>query len=439
MATTGATARRRTWSNWAGTATASPADVVAPASVEELQRDVARAAAAGLRVKALGSGHSFTPIAVTDGLAIRPDRLRGIVSADPATGTATVLAGTPLHELGPALWEHGLAMPNLGDIDVQTLAGALATGTHGTGRRLGGLGTQVAGMQLVLADGTLYDCPADVVPAAAIGLGALGVVATVTLRCVPASLLRARERPAGFDEVLRDPATFDRFTAAHDHAELYWFPHTRRLLTKRNDRADGPVRPLPGWRRRFDDEFLSNTVFGWTNQVCAARPSWIPRVNAVAARALGAREFTDRSYRVFATPRRVLFRETEYAVPRDAVPAVIGEIEDWLRRSGENVAFLIEVRVAAADDVWLSTAFGRDSGYVAVHQYAGCDHTRYFDAAESILRDAGGRPHWGKMHSLGADDLAALYPRFDDFRALRDRLDPGRTFTNPYLRRVLGD
>ncbi|GEL21278.1 FAD-linked oxidoreductase [Pseudonocardia sulfidoxydans NBRC 16205] len=428
-----------TWTNWAGTATATPSDTAGPATVEELQRIVARASAAGLRVKALGSGHSFTPIAVTDGLALRLERLRGIVSADPATGLATVLAGTTLHELGPALWERGLAMPNLGDIDVQTVAGALATGTHGTGATLGGLGTQVAGMQLVLADGTLLDCPVDDLPAAAVGLGALGIVATVTLRCVPAFLLHAHETPAAFDEVLSEPGTFDAFTKAHDHAELYWFPHTRRLLTKRNDRTAEEQRPLPRWRRILDDELLSNTVFGWSNRACAARPSLIPRVNAIATRALSARTFVDRSYRVFATPRRVRFRETEYALPREAVPQAIAGIEDWLRRSGERVAFPVEVRVAAADDVWLSTAYGRDSGYVAVHQYVGVDHTRYFDAAESILRGLGGRPHWGKMHSLAADDLAALYPRFDDFRAVRDRLDPHRTFTNPYLRRVLGD
>lgn len=427
------------WTNWAGTATASPAEVAEPATVDELQRVVARASASGLRVKALGSGHSFTPIAVTDGLALRLNRLRGIVSADPATGLATVLAGTTLHELGPALWDRGLAMPNMGDIDVQTVAGALATGTHGTGATLGGLGTQVAGMQLVLADGTLHDCVGEEIPAAAIGLGALGIVATVTLRCVPAFLLHANETPAAFDEVLRDPGTFDAFAEAHDHAELYWFPHTRRLLTKRNDRTADEPRPLPRWRRTLDDELLSNTVFEWTNRACAARPSLIPRVNAIATRALSARTFVDRSYRVFATPRRVRFRETEYALPRDAVPHAIGEIEDWLRRSGERVAFPIEVRVAASDDVWLSTAHGRDSGYVAVHQYVGADHTRYFDAAESILRSLGGRPHWGKMHSLAADDLAALYPRLDDFRTVRDRLDPGRTFTNPYLRRVLGD
>lgn len=427
------------WTNWAGTVTASPAEVAEPSTVDELQRAVARASASGMRVKALGSGHSFTPIAVTDGLALRLNRLRGIVSADPATGLATVLAGTTLHELGPALWERGLAMPNLGDIDVQTVAGAIATGTHGTGATLGGLGTQVAGMTLVLADGTLHECSSDEIPAAAIGLGALGIVATVSLRCVPAFLLHAAESPAGFDEVLRDAETFDVFAKAHDHAELYWFPHTRRLLTKRNDRAAGQPRPLPRWRRTLDDELLSNTVFEWTNRACAARPSLIPRVNAIATRALSARTFVDRSYRVFATPRRVRFRETEYALPRHAVPQAVAEIEDWLRRSGQRVAFPIEVRVAASDDVWLSTAHGRDSGYVAVHQYVGADHTRYFDAAESILRSLGGRPHWGKMHSLTADDLTALYPRFDDFRAVRDRLDPGRTFTNPYLRRVLGD
>ena len=430
------------WRNWARTAQASPVDIATPASVAELQRVVARAAADGMRVKALGSGHSFTPLCVTDGVALRLDRLTGIVAADTDTGLVTVLAGTTLRELGPALWELGLAMPNLGDIDAQTVAGALATGTHGTGARLGGLATGVHALQLVLADGTLLDCSPDhepdVLAAARIGLGALGVVATVTLQCVPAFLLRARERPEPMAGVVGDVDRFLDFAAAHDHAEFYWFPHTDRVLTKRNDRTDGPPRPLGRVRRAVDDDLLANTVFEWTNRLCAARPGLVPRVNALAARALSAREYVDRSYRVFATPRRVVFRELEYAIPRETAPLAILEIEAWLRRSGEHVAFPLEVRVAAADDVWLSTAYGRDSAYVAVHQHVRRDHTRYFDAAEQILRSMGGRPHWGKLHSLDATTLATLYPRFDEFRAVRDRLDPDRRFGNAHLARILG-
>jgi FAD-linked oxidoreductase len=425
-----------TWTNWSGTVTAQ-VEVATPASVGELQDIVSKAAADGRHVKAIGAGHSFTAIGQTDGVQLRPDELSGVLRADRVTGLVTVLAGTRLYELNDALWPLGLALANLGDIDVQTIAGAISTGTHGTGAKLGGLATQVRGMQLVQADGALLDVDQDLLPAAAIGLGALGVIATVTLQCVPAFALAASEAPAGLDEVLED---LDLNIDGNDHFEFYWFPHTRRVLTKRNNQVlpGTALRPIGKFRHYVDDEFLSNTVFDRINRVTTRRPGLIPRANAVAARALSARDYIDRSYRVFASPRRVVFREMEYAVPRDAVPHVLAEIESWLRRSGEQIGFPVEVRFAAADDLWLSTAYGRPSGYVAVHQYHRRDHERYFRAVEDIAKSVDGRPHWGKLHFRDSASLAATYPRFGDFVALRDRLDPQRVFGNDYLTRVLG-
>jgi L-gulono-1,4-lactone dehydrogenase len=422
-----------TWTNWSATVTAS-VDVATPASVAELQEVVSRSAK---RVKPIGAGHSFTPIGQTDGLQIRPDKLCGVLRSDRETGLVTVLAGTRLHDLNETLWHLGLALANLGDIDVQTIAGAISTGTHGTGARLGGLSAQVRGMQLVLADGTLLDVDADLLPAAAVGLGALGVIATVTLQCVPAFALAASEAPATLDGVLGD---LDMNVDGNDHFEFYWFPHTRRVLTKRNNRVlpETALRPVGRIRQFVDDEFLSNTVFDAVNRVTTRRPQFIPRANAIAARALSARDYIDRSSRVFASPRRVVFREMEYAVPRDAVPHVLAEIEAWLARSGEQIGFPVEVRFAAADDVWLSTAYGRVTGYVAVHQYHRRDHGPYFAAVEDIAKAVDGRPHWGKLHNRDADSLSASYPRFDDFLAVRDKLDPQRVFGNDYLSRVLG-
>jgi L-gulonolactone oxidase len=422
-----------TWTNWAGTVRAE-VQVAAPRSVAELQDVVARAAEQGRRVKPIGSGHSFTSIGATDGVQIRPDRLSGVLRADRDSGLVTVLAGTPLHELNEALWHLGLALPNLGDVDVQTIAGAISTGTHGTGLHLGGLATQVRGLQFVLADGTLHDADPQ---QAAVGLGALGVIATVTLQCEPAFALAASEAPAGLDEVLED---LDTTVLVNDHFEFYWFPHTRRVLTKRNNRVlpETALRPIRPLRHRIDDEFLSNTVFDAINRLTTRRPALIPRANAIAARALSARDYIDRSYRVFASPRRVVFREMEYAVPRAAVPQVLAGIEAWLARSGEQIGFPVEVRFAAADDCWLSPAYQRESGYVAVQQYHLRDHERYFRAVEAIARDVDGRPHWGKLHYRDADSLRPAYPRFADFLALRDRLDPQRVFGNEYLARVLG-
>jgi L-gulono-1,4-lactone dehydrogenase len=424
------------WTNWSGTVSAN-VDVAAPKTVAQLQEIVIRAAANGQRVKPIGAGHSFTAIGATDGIQIRPDRLSGVLRADRETGLVTVLGGTRLHELNEALWHLGLAMANLGDIDVQTIAGAISTGTHGTGARLGGVATQVRGLQLVLADGSLLDVDSDLVPAAAVGLGALGVIASVTLQCVPAFALAASETPASLDEVLAD---LDMNIDGNDHYEFYWFPHTRRALTKRNNLVlpDTRLRPIGRLRRLVDDEFLANTVFDAINRLTTRRPNLIPRANAIATHALSARDYIDRSYRVFASPRRVVFREMEYAVPRDAVPHVLAEIEAWLAKSGEQIGFPVEVRFAAADDIWLSTAYGRPTGYLAVHQYHRREHDTYFRAVEAIARSVDGRPHWGKLHNRDASSLAATYPRFDDFVALRDKLDPQRVFGNDYLKQVLG-
>ena len=429
-----------TWTNWAGTATAD-VTVSTPATVHELQQVVGDANAAGKRVKPIGAGHSFTSIGVTDGVQLRLDRLAGIVRADRETGLVSVLAGTRLHALNEALWSLGLAMSNLGDIDVQSISGAISTGTHGTGAKFGGLATQVRALELVRADGELLRCDAeqhpDVFAAARVGLGALGVIATVTLQCEPAFALAAAEAPAGLDRVL---AELDENILGNDHFEFYWFPHTRRVLTKRNNRVlpDAELRPLGRLRGWWDDEFLSNTTFDRINRLTTRRPKLIPRANALATRLLGSRDFIDRSYRVFASPRSVVFREMEYAVPRAAVPQLLAGIEAYLDRSGEQIGFPVEVRFAAADDIWLSTAQGRETGYVAVHQYHRRAHEQYFRAVEEIAQDLGGRPHWGKLHYRDGASLRSAYEHFDEFVTVRDKLDPERVFGNAYLERVLG-
>jgi FAD/FMN-containing dehydrogenase len=301
------------------------------------------------------------------------------------------------------------------------------------------MAAQVAGLELVLADGSMVTCSADERPdlfaAARIGLGALGVLTAVTFRVVPAFLLTAVEEPMRWSEVV---GRLDELTSANEHFEFYWFPHTDGCLTKRNNRSDGPARPLPRWRYQLDDEFLSNTLFG---AVCAAghrAPGLIPRVNRMASRALSARTYTDTSYKVFTSPRRVRFKEQEYAVPRAALADVLTGLRSLIEARDWRISFPIEVRVTPADDLWLSTAYGRDSAYLALHVYHRSAHEAYFAGTEALLVSAGGRPHWGKMHSRDAGDLAAAYPMFGKFTALRDELDPDRRFANPYLTRVLG-
>ncbi len=438
------------WHNWAGNVSASPRRQPAPASAAEVAAEVQRAATDGLTVRMTGSGHSFTPTAVTDGVLLRPGNLTAIRSVDTAAGTVTVEAGCPLHVLNAALLARGLSLANMGDIQVQTVAGATQTGTHGTGRDVGGMAAQIAGLELVLADGRIVTCSAaapsggltgpdgadlNLFDAARVGLGALGVVTAVTFNVVPAFLLQAREEPMTWSQVI---SRLDELCADNEHFEFYWFPHSEGCLTKRNNRTTGPASPLPRWRYLLDDELLSNSLFGATCRLGHRVPAIIPAVNSVAARALGSRTYTDAAYRVFTSPRRVRFKEQEYAIPRAALSDVLAEVRSLFRRRDWRISFPIEVRVTPADDVWLSTASGRDSAYIAIHVFRSSPHEQYFTDVEAVMTAVGGRPHWGKMHTRDAAYLADAYPKMRDFVAVRDQLDPDRRFGNGYLRQVLG-
>ncbi|MFE6287391.1 D-arabinono-1,4-lactone oxidase [Streptomyces sp. NPDC057877] len=428
-----------TWRNWGGNVSARPAREVTPASVDELADAVRRAAGDGLTVKAVGTGHSFTSIAATDGVLIRPQLLTGIRDIDRTAMTVTVEAGTPLKRLNTALAREGLSLANMGDIMEQTVSGAVSTGTHGTGRDSGSIAAQITALELVTADGSVLTCSRkenpEVFAAARIGLGALGIVTAITFAVEPIFLLTAREEPMPFARVLSE---FDELWTENEHFEFYWFPHTDRCSTKRNNRSAGPERPvgrLSGW---FEEEFLSNGVWQVANLVGRGVPAVIPGIAQVASRAWSARTYTDIPYKVFTSPRRVRFVEMEYAVPREAVADALRELKSMIDRSRLRVSFPVEVRTAPADDITLSTASGRDSAYIAVHLFKGTPYQAYFTAAERIFTAYEGRPHWGKVHTRDAEYFSRVYPRFGEFTALRDRLDPQRRFQNAYLRRVLG-
>jgi L-gulono-1,4-lactone dehydrogenase len=429
-----------TWRNWAGTVTATPARVLVPRSAAEVAEAVTRAAADGLAIRMTGTGHSFTPAASTDGVLLSPAGLTAVRSVDATAGLVTVEAGCPLYRLNEALAACGMSLTNMGDIQVQTVAGATQTGTHGTGRDSGSMAAQVVALELVLADGNIVTCSAGdrhdgLFDAARVGLGAFGVLTAVTLRAEPMFLLTAREEPMSWSEVL---SRLPELTSENEHFEFFWFPHGDGCLTKRNNRSHGPARPLPRWRHWLDDEFLSNSVFGATCRLGSVAPATIPPVNRLASRALSARSYTDQPYRVFTSPRRVRFKEQEYAVPREHLASVLAALRALLERRDWRISFPVEVRVTPADDLWLSTASGRDSAYLAFHVYHASPHEEYFRETEAMMTAAGGRPHWGKMHTRDAGYLRGAYPRFGDFVALRDKLDPERRFGNAYLRQVLG-
>ncbi len=431
------------WRNWSGLETAAPTRVVEPRGTDEVVAAVLRAREARSTVKMVGTGHSFTGIAAPEGTMLRPAGLIGVTAVDLDAMTVTALAGTPLKVLNAELERLGLSLHNMGDIAEQTLAGAISTGTHGTGGVAAGLATQVEGLELVTGTGEVLRANAeenpDVLDVARIGLGALGILTSVTFRVEPLFLLEAIEQPMTWDEAL---GSFDAMVAESHHVDLYWFPHTDRLLAKRNERLAAPLdeaEPLPRWRSWLDDDLLSNTVFGALTAAANRVPAAIPAMNQLSARALSARTYSDVAHRVFTARRDVVFREMEYAVPREAGLTALREARRAIEGSDWRISFPVEIRVAPADDVPLSTASGRDSFYLAFHTHRSADHTAYFAGIESIMRAHDGRPHWGKVHTRTAADLAPAYPRFGDFLAMRDRLDPDRVFSNAYLRRVLGD
>jgi L-gulono-1,4-lactone dehydrogenase len=429
------------WSNWAGNQRASAVRVIRPTSVDEVVDAMKAASAEGLTVKPVGAGHSFTAAALTDAVRLDMSGLASVVSVDRERRVITVGAGMRLRELNALLAEMGLAMPNLGDIDSQTISGAISTGTHGTGATFGCLATFVSELTLVSGSGDVIHCSAtenaDVFDAARVGVGAVGVITDVTLSVVDAFTLRADEHGARLADVFGD---LPSFVDGHDHFEMYWFPYTDLVQVKCNDRVPASDRPQPQpeWRRWLDDEFLSNTVFEGACRVGRAVPALVPTISRVSARALSSRVYTARSDRVFCSPRRVRFTEMEYGIPRAALPLAFDALRRIVDGLPFKVAFPVEVRFTAADNIWLSHGYGRDNAYIAIHQYVGMPYEPYMRAFEKVATELGGRPHWGKLHWRDAESLRSAYPRFADFVAARDRLDPSRVFANSYTRQVFG-
>jgi L-gulonolactone oxidase len=429
---------RREWRNWAGDQVCLPAERVAPRDRDELAAAIGAATEAGRKVSVTGSGHSFTEAAMTDGMMIDIGALSGVSDADPASGLVKVGAGTVLADLNEELDRVGLALENLGDIAVQTVAGAISTGTHGTGANFRNLSSQVVEVELVTGNGevrVLGDPDGDLLRAARVGIGALGAISAVTLRCVPAFVLQIVSKPLPREEVLD---TFFERAEANDHFELFTFPYADSALVLERHRTDSEPRPRGRVGAYLNDIVLENWALGAFSGAGRAIPAAIPLLSRIAARLAAGGRVVDRSDRVFASERRVRFTEMEYGVPRENGPEAARRVVEWVRAKRYPVFFPIEMRVAAGDDALLSPSHDRDTTYIAVHQYRGMEWRPYFEAVEAIMDEYGGRPHWGKRHFQTAETLAPRYPRWDAFAAARDELDPGRVFGNEYAARVLG-
>jgi L-gulono-1,4-lactone dehydrogenase len=427
------------WVNWGRNQHARPTRTVTPRSREEVVAAIRAAARDDLPVKALGAGHSFTSIAATEGVHVRLGGLTSLRNFDASTGEVTVESGMTLCQLNALLEHSGRSLANLGDIAEQTVAGAIATGTHGTGRSTASLAEQVSALELVLADGSIVSCSAQEHPrlfeVARLGLGAFGIVTAVTWRTEPMFLLEANDQPMPLTTLL---AEFDELSEVNDHLDVYWWPHTEQALVKRCNRVDGPARPLSAARSWLDDDVMANGALAVLTRAGRSAPRFVPALNRLTTRVLPRRTYCDVPHRVLTSSRRVRFVETEWAVPRGTVVPAVRELAAVLQRTGLLVGLPIQIRIAPADDVWLSPAYGRSTAYIAAHVPLRVAYEDYFGCVEELMVAYDGRPHWGKIHTRIADDFAASYPRFQDVVAMRDSLDPDRRFANDYLRRVLG-
>jgi FAD-linked oxidoreductase len=426
------------WTDWSGRQECNPALVLRPGSEEELVGAVRRAAGDGLVVRPIGSGHSFSPVCVTDDVQLDVSRLDELLGLDPATGVARVQAGMTLRRLSAELHLRGRALTNLGDVDTQTVAGALATATHGTGATFPNLSAAMVGGRLVAADGTVHDLATadpDLLLAARVSLGALGVLSEVHLQTVPAFRLHKVERPRPLTDLLADLAAV---ATGDDHVELYALPWSRTALLLTSRRTDEPAAPPARWRTWLTDELLNNTGLGVLQRTGRRFPGLQPSIGRLTGVVASGSERLDDSHKVFASNRRVRFTESEWSLPRAAAAEAVRGVLRMIERRRLPVSFPVEVRFAAADDALLSTASGRDSAYVAVHQFVGVDDSAYFRHVEDLMLGLDGRPHWGKKHATGADVLAPRYPGWARFQAVRDRLDPTGVFTSPHVEHVLG-
>jgi L-gulonolactone oxidase len=426
------------WRNWAGDQQCAPAVRVRAGNVQDVVDAVQRATLEGRPVRAVGAGHSFSDIVLTDGHLVSLEGMDQVLDVDRASGRVRVQAGITIHALNQRLAELGLAMANLGDVDRQSIAGAIATATHGTGSRLSNISSQVESLELVSGDGRVVevdDSDPDALRAARVGLGALGVVTAVTLRCVPEFTLGAVDAPAPLEEVL---ATLDERVKSNDHFEFYFFPYAERALTRTNNRVDQTPHPRSRAAAWIDEVLLANHVF---HAFCLAGrlvPSRIPAINRGLTRLIGTTRRVERSAEIFASPRLVRFTEMEYAVPRARIVDAIQGVREAIERHRFAVPFPVEVRFVAPDDAFLSTAQGRETAYVAVHMFRGMEWEPYFRAVEAVMDGLEGRPHWGKRHFQTAETLRPRYPEWDRFQAVRARLDPDGRFANAYVDRVLG-
>ena len=426
----------KTIQNWGGNIKFTPKQICYPTTHDEVADIVKKAYQNCQNVRIIGSGHSWTNLIDTQDILISLDEYQGIVSLDKANYTAVVKAGTKLKLLGELLHEQELAMENMGDINVQSIAGALSTGTHGTGVTFKTLANQMLEITLVNGKGETVVCSEqqnrDLFKAAQISLGALGIITKIKLKLVPTFKLKYVSVKSTLDDALKN---LDKYKAENRNFEFYWFPFTKTVQLKFVNETSEAVKNV-GFAKKFNDVVMENGVFGVLSRMSRAMPKFAPRVSKLSAWGISEGTYINHSHLIFATQRLVRFNEMEYNIPQENFTTIIKEIEACINTHQFKVHFPIECRWVKADDILISPASGRDSAYIAVHMYKGMEYKPYFEAIEAIFKKYGGRPHYGKMNTLNHNDFAELYPNWQKFNGIRQEMDPEGLFLNKYLKGI---
>lgn len=425
--------------NWAGNIKWNPSEVVYPSTEKEIQQLVVRAGKEEKKIRLIGTGHSFTALCKTDHILMSLDKYQGLVSVDKDQMQATVKGGTKLGYLGDLLKQSGMAMENLGDIDVQSIAGTISTGTHGTGKQFGTISTQVIALRLINGKGELVDCSPTKNPelfkAAQVSLGVMGVITQITLQCVPTYKLWVQERGENLQTVLPN---IEDLVAQHRNFEFFWLPYTQKIVSKTSNVVEGKKVNRSNIFSYLNEYLLENGVLYLFCKFAEWFPSQNQNISKLTSKLVTDNSKVHYSHKVYASARLVKFREMEYNIPADVFHEVWNKVVETVNSGNFKIHFPLEVRWVKGDDIYMSPAYGRDSVYIACHVFGKKECMPYFNALEEIFRDYDGRPHWGKMNTLTHTDVKALYPKFPNFLEHREAHDPKQIFITPYLENLLG-
>ncbi len=426
------------WQNWSGAVQCEPKEILFPNSEEAIVQIVRKAIKENKKIRVVGTGHSFTSIVHTNEMLISLDELQGIIKAEPDQMTATVWAGTKIKRLGGLIYAHGMAQENLGDVDVQSIAGSIMTGTHGTGIEFGNLATQVLELTFVNGHGELVTCSAnhqpDLFKAAQISLGVFGIVTRIKLRLEPAYNLEIEMNKSTIQETLQN---LDQYNESYRNFEFYSFPYTDTAQHRKTNKTDKPAKK-DGLLRYYNEIIMENGLFWLFSYSTRLFPSLSKPIAKMVAKASTKTIKTHHSHKIYATTRMVRFQEMEYNVPYDAYKEVVRDMRKQFDQAKYQVHFPIENRFVKGDDIWLSPAYKRKSAYIAVHVFKGKAYKKYFEDMEAIFKAYDGRPHWGKMHFQTPEELASIYPKWNEFLAQRNEQDPKQIFINDYLKSLFG-